>query len=216
MAAKRNDKTGDAGSDSRPRSRAPRRSGRLRRNGRKVNPYWPLALAEVTLAILLALALPGTEAANGWSDFLHYDASTAQATLAAIASGMFTLTGFVLTAVTLIVQTVQGQSSRLLQALDRSDNKPVLFGAFVATFMFALIVLSDVTTDHVPGVSVTFALIMVLVCVAMFLRLLVTFRRSLTVSGLTIAVGSELRAIVDQLYPAPFTISGTGHRRPAS
>jgi uncharacterized membrane protein len=117
----------------------------------------------------------------------------AESTLGAIAGGMITLTGFVLTAVTLIVQTVQSQSPRLLRVLDRTDTTPLLFGTFTATFTFALVALSQVRQASVPDVSVTLALLLVLVCAGLFLRLLVTFRTTLTVGGLAKRIGNRLR-----------------------
>lgn len=156
------------------------------------------------MAIVVALTLPDLEAHYHWRDGLDYDASTAQATLAAIAGGMITLTGFVLTTVTLMVQTVQGQSSRLLQALNRTDKSPLLFGTFTATFTFSLLVLSVVHDNDVPTVSITVALALVLVCAGLFLRLLVTFRTTLTVGGLTSTIGAQMRGLIDALYPAPF------------
>jgi uncharacterized membrane protein len=175
-----------------------------RRRGHRITAYWPFAVAEVAIAILVALILPDLERSYHWDDGLSYDASTAQSTLAAVAGGMITLTGFVLTAVTLMVQTIQDQSSRLLQALNRTDKTPLLFGTFAATFTYALLVLSVVHGDDVPTISVTIALIMVLLCTALFLRLLVTFRNTLTVGGLTKTIGTELRALINALYPAPF------------
>src|ERR1700678_1496594 len=121
-----------------------------RRHGRRMTAYWPLAVAEIAVAIVVALTLPDLETHFHWADGLDYDASTAQTTLAAIAGGMITLTGFVLTAVTLMVQTVQNQSSRLLQGVNRTDKTPLLFGTFGATFTYALLVLSVVHGDDVP------------------------------------------------------------------
>ncbi len=184
-------------------ARSPYRPPR-RRLARRAGGYWPVAVAEVVIAILVALTLPGLETEHHWHDGLSYDVSTAQTTLAAIAGGMITLTGFVLTAVTLMVQTVQGQSSRLLQSLRRLDKTPLLFGTFTATFTYALIVLGGLSKDAVPEFSVTLALVMVLVCAAQFLRLLVTFRKMLSVGGLAQAIGDDVRVLVDVLYPAPF------------
>ena len=184
----------EARSPYRPPRRLPRRAG----------GYWPVAVAEVVAAILIALILPGIETDHHWHDGLSYDASTAQATLAAIAGGMITLTGFVLTAVTLMIQTVQGQSSRLLQSLKRLDRSPLLFGTFTATFTYSLLVLGGIDGSQVPEFSVTLALIMVLVCAAQFLRLLVTFRKLLSVGGLATAIGNDVRVLIDVLYPGPF------------
>ncbi len=175
-----------------------------RRLARRAGGYWPVAVAEVVVAIVIALTLPGLETEHHWHDGLTYDASTAQTTLAAIAGGMITLTGFVLTAVTLMVQTVQSQSSRLLQSLRRLDRSPLLFGTFTATFTYSLIVLGGIGKDAVPEFSVTLALIMVLICTAQFLRLLVTFRGMLSVGGLATAIGNDVRVLIDALYPAPF------------
>ena len=192
--------TRDDDSRASARARSPYRPPR-RRLARRITRYWPFAVAEVAFAIVLALTLPDLERHFGWEDGLAYDASTAQTTLAAIAGGMITLTGFVLTAVTLMVQTVQSQSSRLLQTLNRTDKTPLLFGTFTATFTYSLLVLSVVHGDDVPTISVTLALIMVLVCAALFLRLLVTFRNTLTVGGLTMTIGTALRKLIDVLYP---------------
>src|SRR6185437_10759594 len=137
----------------------------------------------VGAAIALALTLPRLERHFGWHPLIGYEAGTAQATLAAIAGGMITLTGFVPTAVTLIVQTIQGQSPRLLQVLDRTDRTPPLFGTFMATFTFALLVLGQVRGNAVPDVSVTISVPLVLVSACLFLRLLVTFRTALTTGG---------------------------------
>jgi uncharacterized membrane protein len=184
-----------------------------------VRSRWPLAAAEVAAAIALGLVLPRVEhhyAPHWWVD---YEAGTAQATLGAIAGGMITLTGFVLTAVTIIVQTVQGQSPRLLRLLDRTDPTPVLFGTFIATFTFALVVLSQVRDDAVPDVSVTIAVVLVLISSGLFLRLLVTFRTTLTVGGLVRSVGGELRRMVDLMYEAgyrPEAAAGDGRPAPAT
>jgi len=168
---------------------------------------WPVAVALVAGAVVLGLELPRIEHAQHWRGGINFDPSTAQAMLAAIAGGMMTLTGFVFTAVTLIIQTVQSQSPRLLRALDRTDRTPLLFGAFTATFTFALVVLSRVRSNYVPNISVTLSLIFVLGSVSLFLRLIVTMRTALTVGGLTRTIGDELRELIDALYPNPYLVT---------
>ena len=144
---------------------------------RRVAPrwrIWPISALIVAACVAAALILPSIERHEGWTVGIQWDPSTAQATLAAIAGGMITLTGFVFTAVTLIIQTLQTQSPRLLLALDRSDRTPVLFGVFSGGAAYALVVLSRVTTDFVPSLSVTLAIALVLLAIGLFLRLLVT------------------------------------------
>ena len=174
-------------------ARIPRRPAGRRPTGQIVRARWSIAVAEVALAIAAGLILPRLERHFGWHDGISYDVGAAESTLGAIAGGMITLTGFVLTAVTLIVQTVQSQSPRLLRVLDRTDTTPLLFGTFTATFTFALVALSQVRQASVPDVSVTLALLLVLVCAGLFLRLLVTFRTTLTVGGLAKRIGNRLR-----------------------
>ena len=156
------------------------------------------------MAIAAGLILPRLERHFGWYDGIAYDAGAAESMLGAIAGGMITLTGFVLTAVTLMVQTVQSQSPRLLRVLDRTDRTPLLFGTFTATFTFALVALSQVRANSVPNVSVTVALLLVLISAGLFLRLLVTFRTTLTVGGLSRMIGIRLRQQIDIQYPARF------------
>jgi uncharacterized membrane protein len=185
-------------------ARVPRRPAGRRLTGQLVRARWSIAVAEVAIAIAAGLVLPRLERHFGWHDGISYDVGAAESTLGAIAGGMITLTGFVLTAVTLIVQTVQSQSPRLLRVLDRTDRTPLLFGTFTATFTFALVALSQVRPDSVPDVSVTLALLLVLVSSGLFLRLLVTFRTTLTVGGLARRIGDRLREQIEIQYPAHF------------
>jgi uncharacterized membrane protein len=185
-------------------ARIPRRPAGRRLTGQLVRTRWSIAVAEVAVAIAAGLVLPRLERHFGWHDGLSYDVGAAESMLGAIAGGMITLTGFVLTAVTLMVQTIQGQSPRLLRVLDRTDRTPLLFGTFTATFTFALVALSQVRQDSVPNVSVTLALLLVLVSAGLFLRLLVTFRTTLTVGGLARTIGNRLRQQIDIQYPARF------------
>jgi uncharacterized membrane protein len=185
-------------------ARIQRRPVRRRKPGRLRRTRWPAAAAEVAVAIAAGLILPRLETHYRWNDGISYDVGTAQATLGAIAAGMITLTGFVLTAVTLIVQTVQNQSPRLMRMVDRTDKTPILFGTFTATFTFALVVLSQVRENAVPDVSVLVSLLLLLVSVGLLLRMLATFRTTLTTGGLARAVGHELREVIEIMYPARF------------
>ncbi|MFE6887324.1 DUF2254 domain-containing protein [Streptomyces sp. NPDC057694] len=166
------------------------------------SPGWSTAMAVVALGVVVGLVLPRLEQGHDPSGALNYDAGTAQATLGAIAAGMITLTGFVFTAITLVIQTIQGMSPRLFAALTYFGRFPRLFGIFVATFMYALVVLSQVTSDDVPRLSVTLAVVMTLVSAVLFLRLLVTLRAATTPGGLVRAVSAQMRVAIEQTYPS--------------
>ncbi|PZT69017.1 hypothetical protein DN402_16935 [Streptomyces sp. SW4] len=180
------------------RARPPHRSGGSQR-ARRTRSHGA-ALLLVAAGALLAWALPRWERhlpATG----LSFDASTAQATLAAIAGGMITLAGFVVTAITLVVQTVQSMSPRLVAALGHFSRYLVLFGLLIGTALFALVALSHVRGDSVPRVTVTVAVGLVLVDAVTVLYLLASLRHAVTGGGLARAVGERLRTVIDQAYP---------------
>ena len=178
---------------------------------------WQVAALIVVAALGLAAVLPRLEIADHWRPGFAYDASTAEATLATLAGGMLTLIGFAIAAVTLMVQSIQQQSPRLLHALYRVQNIPLLFGTFIAAFAFTLIVLTDVRSNRVPTISVTVAIALVLISVVIFLRLLVQFRSTLTTGGLARDIGRETRQAFDALFPSPYPpVVAREHASPAA
>ncbi|MER5613834.1 DUF2254 family protein [Streptomyces sp. NPDC002215] len=180
------------------RARGPRRS-RGSHRARILRSRAAAALL-VVLGALLGWAVPVWER-HLPSTGLGFDASTAQATLAAIAGGMITLAGFIVTAITLVIQTVQSMSPRLVAALGHFSRYLVLFGLLIGTALYALVALSQVQESHVPRGSVTFAVGLVLVNSVVVLRLLASLRHAVTGGGLSRAVGERLRTVIDQAYP---------------
>ncbi|WP_406457558.1 DUF2254 domain-containing protein [Streptomyces sp. NBC_00876] len=160
---------------------------------------------------LAALLLVAGGAVLGWglprwenhlpAEGLGFDASTAQATMAAIAGGMITLSGFVVTAITLVVQTVLGMSPRLVGALGHFSRYLIVFGLLVGTAVFSLVGLSTIRGDDVPRLSVTFAIALVVFDSVAVLYLLASIRDAVTGGGLSRSVGNELRTVIDRMYP---------------
>lgn len=132
---------------------------------------------------------------------LTFDASTAQAALGAVAGSMITLAGFIVTAITLVVQTVQSMSSRLVAALGRFSRFLVLFGLLIGTALYALVTLSHIRGDSVPRLSVTLAVALVLLDAVVVLHLLASLRHAVTGGGLSRAVGECLRVSMRQVHP---------------
>ncbi|MEL5956924.1 DUF2254 family protein [Streptomyces sp. CLV115] len=180
------------------RARAPRRS-RGSHRARNVRSRGAAVLL-VVLGAFLGWAVPCWER-HLPSTGLGFDAGTAQATLAAIAGGMITLAGFIVTAITLVIQTVQSMSPRLVSALGHFSRYLVLFGLLIGTALYALVALSQVREDLVPRGSVTLAVGLVLVDSVVVLRLLASLRHAVTGGGLSRGVGERLRTVIDQTYP---------------
>ncbi|MFK0168558.1 DUF2254 domain-containing protein [Streptomyces sp. NPDC090306] len=181
------------------RTRLPHGNGRSQRARRARGNG--IALLLVVAGALLGWALPAAER-HLPAPALDFDAATAQATLAAIAGGMITLAGFVVTAITLVVQTVQTMSPRLVAALGHFSRHLVLFGLLIGTALYALVTLSQVRGEHVPRFTVTIAVGLVLVDAVTVLYLLASLRHAVTGGGLARAVGIRLRQVVDGTCPA--------------
>jgi uncharacterized membrane protein len=170
-------------------------------------------VALIAAAVLLGWWLPHVERHRTLGG-LSYDPAAAEATLGAIASGIIALTGFVLTAVTLVIQSVQNASPRLAGLLGFFEHALVLFGALTGTAVYALVVLAQVHEDHVPRLSVTLAIAFVVVSTGFTLRTLAGLREVVTGGGLARAVGLRLHAVLDGTWQPEETARPAGRRPP--
>ncbi|MEV0850235.1 DUF2254 family protein [Streptomyces sp. NPDC049954] len=182
------------------------RRGR-QRQGAHLSPRaaWPnrgLAAGLVAAAVLLGWWLPHAERSHDLGG-LSYDPAAAQATLGAIASGIIALTGFVLTAVTLVIQSVQSTSPRLAGVLGFFERSLVLFGALTGTAVYALVVLAQVGARHVPRLSVTLAIVFVVLSTGATLSTLAGLRQVITGGGLVRTVGRQLHTALDDAWYTP-------------
>ncbi|MGW1100966.1 DUF2254 domain-containing protein [Streptomyces sp. NPDC002455] len=187
-------------------------------SGRTPRAAWSnrgLAVALAGGGALLGWLLPHAERSHPLGG-LSYDPAAAQATLGAIAAGIITLTGFVLTAITLVVQSVQNMSPRLVGVLGYFERSLVLFGALTGTAVYALVVLAQVRDDHVPRLSVTLAIVFVVLSTGAILSSLAGLREMVTGGGLVRAVALRLHTALDHEWqkpehPGPATGAPSGH-----
>ncbi|WTW98402.1 DUF2254 domain-containing protein [Streptomycetaceae bacterium NBC_01309] len=180
----------------RPPRRQDRRTTRFEKGGRAGS------LAIIVGGALLGWALPNLEP-HLPSAGLGFSASTAQAALGAIAAAMITLAGFVLTAVTLVIQTIQAMSPRLVGALHYFGRFLTVFALLVGTALYALVALSQVDSDQTPRLAVTFAVAAVLFDTVVVLQMLAALRSVVTGGGLSRSVGARLHDVVEAVYPTP-------------
>ncbi|WP_018636155.1 DUF2254 family protein [Parafrankia elaeagni] len=152
---------------------------------------------------------------------LDYQASTAQATLAAIAGAMITLSGFIVTAITVVAQTVQGMSPRLVGALRHVGRYTAAFALLVGTALYALTALSQINSERIPRTTVTLAVAFVLLDAVALPYLLGSLREAVTGGGP--APGRDRRAAPSRhragIRRAPHGTDGVpcgcAHRAPA-
>lgn len=166
---------------------------------------WLIPLGFVLLAIGLAVLVPWIDQRLTSDPPFTYSASSAQSTLSAIASGMLVFTGFVFTVLTFAIQFGAGTyTPRLLTTIATDVKTKVSLGVFVATFIYALLVLADVApgeTDYVPQYSVLLAVVLVGVSVLLFLGLIVSVTVSVR-SGRVIADTARLgRKVIETMFP---------------
>lgn len=167
-----------------------------------------VAGATMMAAVGLGLGLPH------WEDSLPkvgltYDPTTAATTLAAIAGGMITLSGFVITAVTLVIQTVQSMSPRLIGVIGHFRRSLTVVGLVTGTAVYALVVLAQIRPDETPRLSVTLAVALVVIDTAVLLRSLTGLRQFVTGGGLARAVGELMSASIDATLPLGGTAPGS-------
>jgi uncharacterized membrane protein len=133
------------------------------------------------------------------------DAATA--VLATIAASMVSLAALVLTITMVVVQLAMGQfSPRIVQRVLRDKPSQLAIGLFVATFVFAMLALREVTnrgdgTGRVPGIAVVTAFLLVLVSIAVLVMYVHHIGQSLRVSSLIELVGKDTRKLIDSKYP---------------
>ena len=155
-------------------------------------------------AIVLAELVPTIEGTHDIFS-LRIDADTARTILSSVAGGMIAFTGLVVSIAVVVVQF--GASSYTPRLVARLRRDPVLkhaLGIFIAPAIYALRTLRFIGPGHstvVPGVTVTLALLLLIVAVIVFFvlvsRLLDLFRPRRVIAQ----VVEEGIAAIYALYP---------------
>jgi uncharacterized membrane protein len=172
-----------------------------------------LWLVPVLCVLAGALLSFGTIALDRFFDYKAIPRSlvggpdAATAVLATIAASMVSLAALVLTITMVVVQLAMGQfSPRIVQRVLRDKPSQLAIGLFVATFVFAMLALREVTnrgdgTGKVPGIAVVTAFLLVLVSIAVLVMYVHHIGQSLRVSSLIELVGKDTRKLIDSKYP---------------
>lgn len=166
---------------------------------------WLIPLGFVLLAIGLAALMPWIDRQLTSEPPFAYSGSSAQSTLSAIASGMLVFTGFVLSVLTFAIQfEADTYTPRLLRSITTDTKRKVSLGVFVATFMYALLVLAEVApgeTEYVPQYSVLLAVVLVGLSVLLFLGLIVSVTVSVRSGRIVADVARLGRKVITTMFP---------------
>ena len=177
------------------------------------NSIWVVPAAFVLVAMVMGVAFPDIDEATGVVIGVDYGASAAQGMLGAMAGGMITFTGFVFSILLLAVQFGSSQfSPRMLRRFLRDPTTKISLGMFMATFIYALLVLrtiEPVSNDtFIPDFSVSVSILMLLFSMFLFLRLISQTTQGLRVAAVVKIVGEEGAEAITEVYPQPVPAGG--------
>lgn len=175
--------------------------------------YWFLPTVMVILAIGFSAATLALDHAleEKWANsqewFWSGGAEGARALLSTIADSMMgaATVAFSITVVALTLATSQF-GPRLLRNFMRDTGNQVVFGTFVGTFVYCLLILRAVRGGEsevvfLPHVSITCALVLALLGIAVLIYFIHHIASSLQAGNVVATVGEELMAGIARIYP---------------
>lgn len=178
------------------------------------NSYWLIPVIMLFTAIALSYSLLEADAhidltlvrGLGWLVFTSSDG--ARAVLSTIAASTFaaaTLT-FSVTMVTLSLTSSQF-GPRLLRNFLRDPVNQFVFGAFIATFVYCLLVMRGmvVADSQIPSISISLALVFVLIDSILFISFIHHLTSSIRVERIAFEIGQEFIEAIYRFLPEPYT-----------
>jgi uncharacterized membrane protein len=132
---------------------------------------------------------------------------SARLVLSTIAAAMLTFTGLVFTVTMLVLQLASAQlSPRVMRTFLRDRLNQGVLGLFIATFLYALLLLRDVRSPldgptFVPAIAVTVAYGLVLASVGLFVVYIHHMAQAIRAATVLRSVGDETREAIRRLYP---------------
>ena len=180
--------------------------------------FWVVPALCVAAAVGLAIGLLAIDEqlAGTRELFLFPGApSTARSFLSSIIQAMITFTGLVFTITIVVLQLTSAQfSPRVLRLFLRDRTIHWALGIFLATFVYAMVVLRGVGglgSDPVPRLAVTVAFALVLVSVGMFVRYVAHIVNMIRAASIVDSIAAEARDHLEQNFksdaPAQCTVT---------
>jgi uncharacterized membrane protein len=189
--------------------------------------FWfiPALLAAAAIVLALASVEFDRTVADRWLGRLGWvysgGAEGAAAVLETIAGSMMTIAGVVFS-MTLVALTLASSQfgPRLLRNFMRDTSNQVVLGTFVATFLYALLVLRTIRRGEedlfIPQLSVTIALALALAAIGVLIYFIHHVSVSIQADEIVARVGDELDHSVARLYPEQPLREAAGDPQPAS
>jgi uncharacterized membrane protein len=177
-----------------------------------LDQFWALPLLCALVAATLGLVVSRIDEALDTSLSLPFLFSGgpegARALLSAIITSMISFTGLVFSITIVVLQLTSSQfSPRILRTFMRDRSNQLTLGIFVATFVYALVVLRSVrgttaTDSFVPQLAVTLAFVFVMASVVVFLGYIHHIAHSIRAATIIGNIGDETRVLLERRHPS--------------
>jgi uncharacterized membrane protein len=140
----------------------------------------------------------------GWDPLgLDIGPDSARASLSAIATAMISFTALVFSVTMLVLQMASTQlSPRVMRTFLRDRTNQAVLSLFVATFVFALLVLVTITDQRAPQLAIVVAIGLVLTAVLAFVVYIDHMAHTIRSSSVIESITAETRATVEREFPA--------------
>ena len=171
--------------------------------------FWAVPTVCVLVAIALALALVRVDRAlNEGLGRVTFGAGAdgAREVLSAITTSMITFTGLVFSITIVVLSLTSSQfSPRVLRTFLRDRQTQLSLGIFIATFVYAVLVLRTVSgldeDTFVPAVATTVGVILLLLCVGVFVGYIHHITSMIQISSILNSISGETRDAVERQMP---------------
>jgi uncharacterized membrane protein len=133
---------------------------------------------------------------------------SARSILSTIAAAMLSFTGLVFSVTMLVLQLASSQlSPRVTRTFLRDRKNQAVLGVFVATFVYALLVLREVRSvsdsGFVPSIAVWWSFILLIASIVAFIYYIHHMAHAMRASTVIASVAAETRAAIERRYPDP-------------
>lgn len=181
------------------------------------NTFWSLSAISIAVAITAALILPSLDDSLRLPDAVSFNGGpdTARALLQMIATVAVTVAGISFSVIVVaLVLASQQLSPRVMRSFQRHPLNQAVLALFLGTAAFSLFVLGAIDDggDRVPEFSITIAMALAAMSLALFVVFLHHIVRSLNASAVIRRIAAEGHEAVQEPYPMEV---GASPERPA-
>lgn len=168
--------------------------------------FWAVPMALSFTAVILGILMPLFDRVVSpyLPVFFDAGASGARSTLTTIAQAMISVTGLVFSITMVVLQLASSQfTPRVVGNFQDSRIVQFTMGTFIGTFLYALTVVRSVKNEpeFVPQISTTFAFILVMVSMGLFLAFIRQIMLSINMSEVLYSTEMAGLRVIDDIIP---------------